>query len=168
MNDTVGAVLLLAALFLAGLVVSYIRRAATRGLNKHVFDRKGNREGQQITKTDLLIHSAAPAQTLWPHIVSQVTTRPEPHPVVQDLYEVSRGEDRIIYKYGSKLKDSFTAVVLSTASSGGTDVLVQISKWTVSDGVVANINRMQRLREEVLAAVRAADPSATAQEIDSP
>ncbi|AXE39942.1 hypothetical protein [Acidipropionibacterium virtanenii] len=163
-----GTVVAIGALLLVGIAITYIRQAMTRGLNKHVFDRRGNREGQQITKTDLLIHSTAPAQALWPHIASKVTTRPEPHAAVGDLYEVSRGEDRILSRFGNKLKDSFTALVHTTANGGGTDVLVQISKWTVSDGVVANINRMQRLREEVLAAVRAADPSATAQEIDSP
>lgn len=163
-----GTVVAIGALFLAALVITYARQAMARALNKHVLNPKGNREGQQITKTDLLIHTAAPAPALWPHIASYVTTRPEPHAVVGDLYEVSRGDDRIIYKFGNKLKDSFTALVLTAANGGGTDVLVQISRWTVADGVVTNINRMQRLREEVLTAVRAVDPGATAQEIDSP
>lgn len=124
--------------------------------------------GLQLTRYDLVIMTSAEADAVLGSIRRDVASRAEPHPSVAALYLAAEQAQQLAYQWGTRARTSFWAVVRADPVPGGTRVLVQIARWTVADGVVVDGDRMQLLRDDVLAAVRTLDGGATPSLVGSP
>lgn len=128
----------------------------------------GQSAGLQLTRYDLVIMTSAEADAVLGSIRRNVASRAEPHPSVAALYLAAEQAQQLTYQWGTRACTSFWAVVRADPVAGGTRVLVQIARWTVAGGAVVDSDRMQLLRDDVLAAVRMLDGRATPSLVGSP
>jgi hypothetical protein len=152
-GDLLGGVLGLGALFTVVWLIVKAQAGASRAVNRAVFRSKHEQGQDQVSRT-MSIKSAGNQTQTMNAIVSRVNAYQEPPTLVPGLYLASRRTDYVVIRYGSKVSDSFEATVsLTDAGDEGCFGQFLITKWTESDGLVANVDQMTRLRDRITHAI---------------
>jgi hypothetical protein len=74
------------------------------------------------------------------------------------LYLKSEGPDELVFAYGARRGDNLTMSVTAQGSEGTTLGHVRVLTWTEVNGLVNNIDQMQRVRDRVANAVGEFNP----------
>jgi Protein of unknown function (DUF2510) len=134
---------------------------ASRAVNRAVFKNRHQQGQGQVGSTTTFSSAGNMVETM-NAIVRSVNAHEEPPTLVPGLYLASRGPGRLIFRYGSKISDSFEARVSLTDDGGKScSGQVSITNWTEVDGLVSNVDQMTRLRARITIAVKDVAPAAS-------
>lgn len=156
--DVIGGVLGLAVLIGVGWVLTKMSNGAMKGLNRGVLARGEHKEGKQALHTFTAVTSASAADVAH-NLTNYVAAVEAPLGGPAVLYERERTDEFVIYVYGGKSGARFVAAVLFGVEDGMTSVAFTVPKWSEEDGIVVDVDVLKRLRKQVEAALKAADPA---------
>ncbi len=140
--------------------LQWIRQQANKGINRAVFHNRHKRGQTQIRNTVKFHTSVTPVQVL-SAIKTSVNAQPAAHPVIARLYLLAEAGDGVAFAFGSKLGESFRVLVqVSKTEDGGTKGIAHVTNWTEIDGLVSNVNQLEKLFQDIAAGVRAVDAQA--------
>lgn len=164
--EFIGGILGLAVFIGIGWVFTKISDGAMRGLNRGVLSRGEYNEGKRALHTFTALTSASAADIAH-NLTNYVAAVDAPLGGPAVLYEHERTDDSVIYVYGGKSGARFVASVLFGAENGMTSVAFIVPRWLEEDGLVADVDALRRLRKQVEAAIKAADPAVTITETNA-
>jgi len=156
--EVIGGILGFAVLVAVGWVFTKMSDGAMKGLNRGVLSRGEYKEGKRALHTFTALTSASAADIAH-NLTNYVAAVEAPLGGPAVLYERERTDDFVVYAYGGKSADRFVAAVLFGAEDGMTSVAFTVPGWLEEDGLVADLDALKRLRKQVEAALRAADPA---------
>ncbi len=147
------------AVFLAfGWVLTKMGDGVMKGLNRSVLSMGEHKEGQQARHTFTALTSAT-VSDIAHNLTNYVAAVDAPLGGTAVLYEKERTDEHVVYVYGGKSALRFAAVMLFGAQDGMTKVEFAVPRWTEEDGLTVDLDVLKRLRKQVEAALRAADPA---------
>lgn len=159
MSATVLGILLLVGIFVAVVLWRMAKRYAWRKVNQHVFSRREHREGGRLVAERLHLTVRTPPAQAWDAVLETVETVPEPPALATATYVLQTGVQRVVFAHGNKITPRvFTAALELRESGDRVDGTWEVLTWTLTDGVVAKVDAMKQLREQVEAGLRRADP----------
>ena len=146
-------VLGLALLLGLGWVLMTVTNAARTKATRAVF-RKSHRSGQaEVQRVTSFRAPLEPAQVL-ARVIRVVNAYEEPPRVVAGLFLAHRDESSALFAFGSKLGNSLTmGLVVEPTADGGTTGQLRCLTWSEADGLVSNVDQMQRVRDRLLSAL---------------
>lgn len=151
--------LVIAGLIAVGWGWYRLKAAARKKLNKDVFQRKEHALGQRITGERLTFTSELAAAD----ILTAVRVRldlAETRPPLPRLYLAGADDEGLVFAQGSKLGDSFQAVLAAESTDSGCHGEFAVLTWTEADGIVGHLDDLEYLRGAVEKAISATDPGA--------
>lgn len=155
----------LGIVFFVGLVVAAVllgkaKDAASKALTQKVIYRKKYEKGKHILAGFTFETTASPSAVMQ-QLEKRVVAAEAPSGLTAQLYVALRRADRIDYVYGNKFSESFrVAVVLESRESGTFGVLKPV-RWHENEGIIVAQEWLGELLDQVHAAVRQIDPSAS-------
>ena len=156
--EFIGGILGFAALVAIGWVLTKMSDGAMTGLNRGVLSRGEYKEGKHALHTFTAVTSASAADIAH-NLTNYVAAVDAPLGGPAVLYERERTDEFVIYVYGGTSGARFVAAVLFGAQDGMTTVAFTVPKWSEEDGLVVDVDVLKRLRKQVEAALKAADPA---------
>ncbi|MBU4213613.1 MAG: hypothetical protein KJ792_03045 [Actinobacteria bacterium] len=156
MGTVIGIVVLLGV----GWLIVMARDRFWKGANQHVLARNQHLEGQQLTHERLVIGSAADPDALQDAIVRGLALPyDKPAAVHAELFQGPVTPGYVQFCSGTKIMTVFTAGMrIESSGAGGSTLTYQVEKWTLSDGIVAQIPQLKFLRRHIEAEARKLDP----------
>ena len=154
---------LLAALVVGIVLWGRAKDAIWRTVNQRVLFRGAHSRGHWATQSTLTFQTSQ----LPTEVVAAVTRTLNLPTGVQSavlgrLYVAAAGDDGIVFESGSKLGRSFRSQLLvRSLPAGTTEGNYTVTHWTLSDGIVADVEQMAILERKIRVAVSAIDDSAT-------
>lgn len=133
------------------LLWGYLKRQATRALNRNVFNRGKHQRGQATTQEVIEFTAPVPAATVIAAVRDrlQLTTTP-PTAFVAALHLIDEKPGLLVFGYGTKLQLSFRSALASDDLPGGSSSSTyQMLNWTEGDGIVRGIAEMELLANAV-------------------
>jgi hypothetical protein len=113
-----------------------------------------HKTGQGLVKEVTSFTAPTPPSELIDALVREVNAYQQAPTVVPGLYLASRSGDGVVFCFGSKISDVFTAqATVGSDRNGGARGSYEIMKWTVSEGLVDRRDDMTRLRSRIQAGV---------------
>ncbi len=155
----------LGIVFFVGLVVAAVllgkaKDAASKALTQKVIYRKKYEKGKHILAGFTFETTASPSAVMQ-QLEKRVVAAEAPSGLTAQLYVALHRADRIDYVYGNKFSESFrVAVVLESRESGTFGVLKPV-RWHENEGIIVAQEWLGELLDQVHAAVRQIDPSAS-------
>ncbi|OLN31733.1 zinc ribbon domain-containing protein [Desulfosporosinus metallidurans] len=163
MDRSILLLLLLGVLGLGFYYLMYkVQSAASKALMTKVFLRSMHKEGQSQVNEQLDFETPASILVVMDKLKSQIKVSNESLPIAFKgvLYQSSISPNRITYAFGHKLRPkSFEAEVVLTRSGTTTKCVFRVLSWVENSGIVTGQDEIKKLRQQVLAAFKAADAS---------
>ena len=155
-----GTVIWIVVLLGVGWLIVTLRDQFWKGANQHVLARHQHAEGQRLTHERLTIRSTADPDALQSAIVGALALPYEkPAAVHAELFQGPVTPGYVQFCSGTKLMTVFTAGMrIEPSGAGGSTLTYRVEKWTLSDGIVAQIPQLKFLRRRIEAEARALDP----------
>ncbi len=134
--------------------------AAATAVNKNVLFKSEYNEQQQFISTTLTFVTTATKENIMKALRNSVAPAESVPSVAGVIYQLSLNADSVTYAFGSKFYPQAFIVSVALSSNGDlTQGQFKFLKWHESDGMLPSIEIMKKLRNNIIAAFRAADPS---------
>ncbi|MDZ4167090.1 MAG: hypothetical protein U1E08_05305 [Coriobacteriia bacterium] len=155
--EVVYVVLSLAFLAAVGWVLQKIGGFAALGFNRTILSRGEHKQRRQL-REPLSFETSAAAEDVIRQLDLYVAAVDKPLGGNTVLYVHSRDAHRVVYVFGSA---SNVRLQVDLRFSPGTPLTaaLHVVQWTEEDGVAADQERLRKLRAQVTAAFKAADPA---------
>lgn len=143
----------IAALIGFSVLVGYLRKQATRALNRAVFERGKHQRGQATTQETIEFTAPVPAATVITTVRDrlQLTTTP-PTAFLAALHLIDEKPGILVFGFGTKLQLTFRSALSSDDRPGGSSsTTYQVLNWVEGDGIVRGIPEMELLANTVRA-----------------
>jgi hypothetical protein len=133
------------------------RRGTSRAISQAISGGK-HQSGQSQVKTVTDFSVDATPSAMLEAAKRVVNAYDEAPRLAAGLYLKSERPDELVFAYGARLGDNLTMSVTAHGSEGTTLGHVRVLTWTEVNGLVNNIDQMQRVRDRVANAVREFNP----------
>jgi len=155
--DTIQAILILAAIFVVGLIIQKLKQGAVRGISRAIQPGK-HQQGQEAAGTTTTFRSS----TLTGQQLLDAMWKELPYAegdaqslVRLDVVKQRTSERGFVLKGAKKLATSFIISVTANAR----EVVADVAQATMSDGIVAYITDLRGAQAELEHAARGVDPA---------
>lgn len=152
------AVLAIAVLFAIGWAMNKFSSLTAKGLNRTVLSFGEYSKGKQL-REDITFKTTASVSDIMRQLDLYVTAVDAPLGGNQVLYIHEKREQLIMYVFGSASEIVFQANLAFTGAADGTNAILRVVRWQEEDGVTGHQEELRRLRSQVVAAFKAADPA---------
>lgn len=148
-----------ALLWGVGWLMDKMGAAALIGLNRGVLYRGAYKEGKHLREGFTIVTTAS-IPALMDELETYVCDVDAPLGGNVVLYESARAKTAIAWTYGSASEVKLEAVLAFTRRGDATEGMFSITRWLEEDGLFAAQDELKKLRLQIQAAIRAADPEA--------
>lgn len=133
------------------LFLGYLRKQATRALNRAVFDRAGHARGQDATKETVEFVVSVPPATVIDAVRARLALPVEaPGPFVAKIYLAEDRPGVLVFAYGNKVSQTFrSALTVESLPAGGSKGTYTVLNWVEGDGIVRGVPEMELLANTI-------------------
>jgi len=148
--EALGVILVLAVIVGLSLLGSYLRKQATRALNRGVFERGHHARGQNATKEHIEFTAPVPASG----VINAIRARLDlpyaaPGAFIAKLWLAQDEPGLLTFAFGNKLAETFRSVLMVEDTPSGSTATYTVLTWVEGDGIVRGIPEMELLANTI-------------------
>ena len=148
--ETAGVILAIAVIAGISILGSYLRKQATRALNRGVFERGHHARGQNSTKEHIEFTAPVPAAEVTQTVRARLNLPyAAPGAFIAQLWLAQDEPGILTFAFGNKLAETFRSVLMVEDTPSGSKATYTVLTWVEGDGIVRGIPEMELLANTI-------------------